>query len=110
MLTGIMLISNIRENGEPIGALPDGEMMFHHDNDPSRGAEQGHATLSVEIPTMAARRCSRAAMPAYETLDPELCTASKQARAHHYNYGQQNGTQRWHRSLHRMGSSGVPHA
>ena len=27
----IMLISNIRENGEPIGALPDGEMMFHHD-------------------------------------------------------------------------------
>ena len=26
---GIMLISNIRENGEPIGALPDGEMMFH---------------------------------------------------------------------------------
>jgi hypothetical protein len=24
-----MLISNIRENGEPIGALPDGEMMFH---------------------------------------------------------------------------------
>jgi len=25
-----MLISNVRENGEPIGALPDGEMMFHH--------------------------------------------------------------------------------
>jgi hypothetical protein len=25
----MMLISNIRENGEPIGALPDGEMMFH---------------------------------------------------------------------------------
>jgi taurine dioxygenase len=31
LLPGIMLISNIRENGEPIGALPDGEMMFHHD-------------------------------------------------------------------------------
>src|ERR1044071_2324657 len=31
MLPGIMLISNIRENGEPIGALPDGEMMFRHD-------------------------------------------------------------------------------
>jgi alpha-ketoglutarate-dependent taurine dioxygenase len=30
LLPGIMLISNIRENGEPIGALPDGEMMFHH--------------------------------------------------------------------------------
>ena len=31
LLPGIMMISNIRENGEPIGALPDGEMMFHHD-------------------------------------------------------------------------------
>src|SRR3989442_957291 len=31
LLPGIMLISNIRENGDPIGALPDGEMMFHHD-------------------------------------------------------------------------------
>ena len=30
LLDNIMLISNIRENGEPIGALPDGEMMFHH--------------------------------------------------------------------------------
>jgi hypothetical protein len=35
LLPGIMLISNIRENGEPIGALPDGEMMFHHRNSPA---------------------------------------------------------------------------
>jgi taurine dioxygenase len=28
---GIMMISNIREDGVPIGSLPDGEMMFHHD-------------------------------------------------------------------------------
>src|ERR1700723_2247116 len=31
LLPGIMMISNIRKNGEPIGALPDGEMMFHDD-------------------------------------------------------------------------------
>ena len=31
ILPNIMLISNIRENGETIGALPDREMMFHHD-------------------------------------------------------------------------------
>jgi hypothetical protein len=30
-----MMISNIRENGEPIGALPDGEMMFHQRNCPA---------------------------------------------------------------------------
>ena len=28
----LMLISNIRENGKPIGALPDGELMFHSDS------------------------------------------------------------------------------
>ncbi|MGB0577816.1 MAG: TauD/TfdA dioxygenase family protein [Alphaproteobacteria bacterium] len=26
-----MLVTNIRENSKPIGTLPDGEMMFHHD-------------------------------------------------------------------------------
>ena len=31
LLPNIMMISNIRENGETIGALPDGEMNFHHD-------------------------------------------------------------------------------
>ena len=31
LLDDIMLISNVRENGVPIGALPDGEMWFHHD-------------------------------------------------------------------------------
>ena len=25
----VMLITNIRENGEPIGVLPDGELQFH---------------------------------------------------------------------------------
>jgi taurine dioxygenase len=28
---GLMLITNIRENGKPIGHLPDGEMQFHSD-------------------------------------------------------------------------------
>src|SRR3954451_22033672 len=27
----VMLVSNIREDGKPIGALPDGEMHFHTD-------------------------------------------------------------------------------
>lgn len=28
----LMIISNIRENGEPVGLLPDGELMFHSDS------------------------------------------------------------------------------
>ena len=27
----VMLITNVRENGEPIGSLPDGEMTMHSD-------------------------------------------------------------------------------
>ena len=27
----IMFISNIKENGKPIGSLPNGEMWFHYD-------------------------------------------------------------------------------
>src|SRR5262245_15077193 len=50
ILPGIMLISNIRENGEPIGALPDGEMMFHHDMIHSEMPDKATLLYSVEIP------------------------------------------------------------
>ena len=45
----IMLISNIRENGEPIGSLPDGDMMFHsdgqYDEHPNRSVSYTHLTM-----------------------------------------------------------------
>src|SRR3989442_2569620 len=50
LLPGIMLISNIREDGEPIGALPDGEMMFHHDMIHSEMADKASMLYSVGIP------------------------------------------------------------
>ena len=45
-----MMISNIRENGEPIGALPDGEMMFHHDMIHAEVPSKATMLYSVEIP------------------------------------------------------------
>ena len=51
LLPGIMMISNIRENGEPIGALPDGEMMFHHDMIHAAVPSKGTLLYSVEIPS-----------------------------------------------------------
>src|SRR6202163_5159954 len=51
LLPGIMLISNIRENGEPIGALPDGEMMFHHDMIHKEVPSKATLLYSVEIPS-----------------------------------------------------------
>jgi taurine dioxygenase len=88
LLPNIMMISNIRENGETIGALPDGEMMFHHD---MLHAEVPHdATLlySMEIPTHGGDTLFASGCAAYETLDPAIRTKLEARKAfHHYNYG-----------------------
>lgn len=85
---GIMLISNIRENGEPIGALPDGEMMFHHD---MMHAELPHkATMlnAVEIPSHGGNTLFASGYAAYETLPDEIRAPLEGRNAfHHYNYG-----------------------
>jgi alpha-ketoglutarate-dependent taurine dioxygenase len=98
MLPGVMLISNIRENGEPIGALPDGEMMFHHDMIHREVPSKGTLLYSVEIPTHGGETLFASGYAAYETLDPTLRKRLEGKRAlNHYNYGQQ----------HRDGSGGT---
>jgi taurine dioxygenase len=88
LLPNIMMISNIRENGQTIGALPDGEMMFHHD---MLHAEVPHnATLlySVEIPTHGGETLFASGYSAYDTLDPAIRAKLEGRKAsHHYNYG-----------------------
>ena len=46
-----MLISNIRENGEPIGAHPDGEMMFHTDTAYHENPHKATTLYGVEVPS-----------------------------------------------------------
>ncbi len=70
LLPGIMLISNIRENGEPIGALPDGEMMFHHDMIHSEMPDKATLLYSVEIPDTGGNTLFASGYAAYDTLDP----------------------------------------
>ena len=88
LLPNIMMISNIRENGQTIGALPDGEMMFHHD---MLHAEVPHdATLlySMEVPTYGGDTLFASGFAAYETLDPAVRAKLEGRKAfHHYNYG-----------------------
>jgi alpha-ketoglutarate-dependent taurine dioxygenase len=88
LLPGIMLISNIRENGEPIGALPDGEMMFHHDMIHAEIPSKATLLYAVEIPSAGGNTLFAGGYAAYDTLDPELRRklAGRKAR-HHYNYG-----------------------
>jgi taurine dioxygenase len=88
LLPNIMLISNIRENGEPIGALPDGEMMFHHDMIHAPIPHNGTFLYSVEIPTRGGNTLFASGYAAYDTLDPALHAKLEGKTALHlYNYG-----------------------
>jgi taurine dioxygenase len=88
LLPGIMLISNIREDGEPIGALPDGEMMFHHDMIHAEVPSKATLLYSLEIPSAGGNTLFASGYAAYDTLDPRVRDALEGRLAmHHYNYG-----------------------
>jgi taurine dioxygenase len=88
LLPWIMLISNIRENGEPIGALPDGEMMFHHDMIHAEIPSKATLLYSVEIPSTGGNTLFASGYAAYETLDPAIRDRLEGRKAmHRYNYG-----------------------
>jgi taurine dioxygenase len=88
MLPGIMLISNIRENGEPIGALPDGEMMFHHDMIHTPVPSKATLLYSIEIPSTGGNTLFASGYAAYDMLDRAVREKLEGEKAlHHYNYG-----------------------
>ena len=84
----IRLISNIREDGIPIGDLPDGEVMFHHDM--SHKALPNKATIlySIEVPRSGGNTVFSNGYSAYEELDYTIRDRLEGARAiHRYHYG-----------------------
>jgi len=88
LLPNIMLISNIRENGETIGALPDGEMNFHHDMIHAELPHNGTLLYSVEIPSCGGDTLFASGYAAYDTLDPQIRDRLEGRKAlNHYNYG-----------------------
>jgi taurine dioxygenase len=88
LLPNIMMISNIRENGETIGALPDGEMNFHHDMLHSEIPHAGTLLYSLEVPSYGGETLFASGTAAYDTLDPEIRAKLEGRKAfHHYNYG-----------------------
>ena len=88
LLPNIMMISNIRENGEVIGALPDGEMNFHHDMIHNEMPHNATLLYSVEIPSHGGDTLFASGYAAYDTLDPAIRARLEGRRAlNHYNYG-----------------------
>src|SRR3984893_13141754 len=64
----VMLISNIRENGQLIGALPDGEMNFHTDQCHQERPAMASILYALEIPSTGGNTLFANAYLAYETL------------------------------------------
>ena len=88
VLPQIMLITNIRENGEPIGSLPDGEMWFHHDTIHRKVPHKATLLYSVEIPSWGGNTAFSNLMAAYDALSEDLRGAIEGRMIYNaYNYG-----------------------
>jgi taurine dioxygenase len=85
----IMVISNIRENGQPAGSLPDGELSFHFDRIHQKVPNKAGVLHAIEIPdsggeTMFSNMCA-----AYEALPEKTRERLKGLTAlNTYEYGQ----------------------
>jgi taurine dioxygenase len=87
-LPQVMLITNIREDGKPIGALPDGEMWFHHDMIHSQLPHKATLLYSVEIPSWGGETLFSNLYAAYETLPDDLKDVLRGRMAlNAFNYG-----------------------
>jgi taurine dioxygenase len=64
----VMLISNIREDGKPIGALPDGEMHFHTDQCHQERPAMASMLYAIEVPRTGGNTLFANGYKAYETL------------------------------------------
>jgi taurine dioxygenase len=82
-----MLISNIRENGKPIGSLPDGEMLFHHDTIYKKQPHLGTMLYAIEVPSVGGNTKFNNLYKAYDAL-PERIKARVAGRTaeHFYDY------------------------
>lgn len=68
----VMLITNIREDGKPIGALPDGEMQFHSDQCHQERPATGSLLYAIEVPAEGGDTLFANAYLAYEALADEI--------------------------------------
>jgi taurine dioxygenase len=68
----VMLISNIREDGKSIGALPDGEMHFHTDQCHQERPAMASMLYAIEVPSVGGNTLFANCYMAYETLPAEI--------------------------------------
>jgi taurine dioxygenase len=66
-----MLVSNIRENGKPIGSLPDGEMHFHSDMSYVETPSRATLLYAIEVPKTGGDTMFASTTAAYDALDED---------------------------------------
>jgi len=90
----VMLVTNIRENGKPIGTLPDGEMMFHSDTPYFENPRKATLLYGIEIPSWGGETLFSNSYRVAETLPEEIKhkLAGKKAMQI-YDYGAQHKTE-----------------
>ncbi|MGE0651726.1 MAG: TauD/TfdA dioxygenase family protein [Alphaproteobacteria bacterium] len=66
-----MLVSNIRENGKPIGSLPDGEMHFHSDMSYVETPSRATLLYAIEVPKTGGDTMFASTTAAYDALDDD---------------------------------------
>ena len=84
---GVMLISNIREDGKPIGTLPDGEMMFHSDTPYTENPLKATLLYALEVPSWGGETLFANCYRAAETLsDPIKDRLAGRKAMHVFDY------------------------
>jgi len=89
----LMLITNVRENGKPIGTLPDGEMMFHSDTPYYENPLKATLLYAIDIPEHGGNTLFSNSYKAAETLPEDIKHRIGTKKALHiYDYGNQHKT------------------
>ncbi|MFT5485148.1 MAG: taurine dioxygenase [Paracoccaceae bacterium] len=68
----IMLVTNVRKNGVPIGSLPDGEMFFHHDKCYAAEPDWGTMLYAMEVTRVGGHTLFANMYDAWDTLSDEM--------------------------------------
>lgn len=83
----VMYISNVKENGKPIGSLPDGEMWFHHDGCYKERPQRASFLYAIELPSVGGNTKFANMYKAYDAVPAALKTLLADKTALHvYDY------------------------
>ncbi len=83
----MMLVSNVRIDGKPIGSLPDGEMYFHHDTIFKVRPNRGTMLYAIEVPDTGGNTRFANLYKAYDALPRRIKSRIAGRKAHHvYDY------------------------